>query len=419
MMSGAALAQQPAGRQTEPQKQLIVWGAYGDSDNIGRASTLESGSYHSLGLFLGLGRQTARLDTAISADIEYRGYSDDTLESEAVGMLDARALVDVVQDRFAWNFEGSLDQAQQDPFAARGPNNRETVTNLATGPRLDIPFGRTSLMVSASRTAQRYEESEQFDNDSDYYELGLSRQVRPTTALALVGTSSEAEYVDGVAPTYRIDQLFVRIDSTLRRSTLSVDVGTNEISFEAQSRRDPLLNLSWSRLVGARSTLGITAAQGFTDTGDIGIGGSAIVTATPFEQETIGVDYSLAGSRVTIGVGITTGQEDYAGGTMIDNDYRSTDLTIGYSVSARLRIGFRYEFYDREFQDSLAPSTTQEDTTAGLWLDRSLGQRFSIAFDISRYEATGSQRIEESRWEFRFMYSPTGRTSSAMGSIGR
>jgi hypothetical protein len=419
MAPGVAVAQPPASPQPETEKQLVVWGGYGVSDNIDRVTPPESGTYRSLGLLLGLQRYTPRLEGAINGDIEYRGYSEGTIENETVGTLDGRALVDLVQDRFAWNFEGTLDQAQRDPFAARGPANRETVKYLATGPRLDIPFGRTIFLASASRSARRYEDSAQFDNDSDDYQLGLMRQVRPTTAFGLVVASSETEYVDGVAPGYQIDQLFLRIGRTLRRNTLSADLGTNEISSGPQGRREPLVNLTWSRFLGARSTFGVTAAQGFTGTGDTDIGGSALVTGTPFEQESLGVSYGLAGERTTVGLGFTVGQEDYAGGSTVDNDYELADLRVDYRVTPRLNIGFRYQWYQREYQDPAALSTSQEDRTAGAWLNRTLGRRFSIALDVSRYQATGVQRIEETRWEFRFMYSPTGRTSGAMGSIGR
>jgi hypothetical protein len=325
----------------------------------------------------------------------------------------------MVQDRFFWNFEGRLDQAQSDPFAARGPTNRETVVDLTTGPRLDIPFGRTSLAVGANRRARRYEESTQNDSDSDDLQISLSRQVRPATAFALVADASETNFIGVEAPTYRINQLFVRIDRTARRSTLSADLGTNEIDSNTQSRRDPLFNVAWTRSLGARSVVGITATEAFRDTGDVGIGGSEIVTPSPFEQRSVALDYTLEGQRTIVGVGLSTGDEDYAGGTTIDNAYRSADLTIDYRVTPRLGLGFLYQWYGRDYEDASAPSTAQEDRTAGVWLNRALGRRFSIAFDLSRYEADGAQNVEEERWELRFTYSPIGTASSSLGSIGR
>jgi hypothetical protein len=418
-----AFAQPPppaVGLQQEPgrENQFALWAGYGDSDNIGRAVIPEEGTYSSLGVFLAWMRLTSRLDAAIDSDIEYRTYGDDSLENETVGTLDAHAFVDLVEDRFAWDFQGNLDEGQQDPFVARGPGNRETIKYLATGPRVDIPFGRTSLAVSATRAAQRYEESPQADNDSNNYQLVLSRQARPTTEFALGATSSEYEYVDGVAPTYRIDQLFLRVAKTLPRGTLDADVGTNEIKSDTESRRDPLLNLTWSRLLGARSNFVMTAAQGFTRSG-VGTGGTALVTTTPFERQSLGVNYTFTGERTTVLIGLEAGQDDHAGGGTIDNDYLSNNLVIDYRISARLDIGLRHQRYDREYGDPTAPSASQEDRTTGVWLNRTFGRRFSIALDASRYEALTDPRIEETRWELRLVYSPTGDTASAMGSIGR
>jgi hypothetical protein len=409
-------AQVPAAAPAQRANQLAVWAGYGDSDNIGRTVTPVEGTYRSLGLFLGLMRQTTRLDADINSDIEYRTYTDDLFDSETVGALSARALIDAVVDRFAWNFQGNIDQGQQDPFAARGPNNRETMTYLTTGPRLDVPFGRTSLMITANRSARRFEESVQVDNDTDDYQIALSRLVRPTTVLGLVAGAAETDYEDGLTPSFKIEQLFLRANKTLQNGMLAVDVGTNEVSSDLQSRRDPLLDFSWNRSLATRSTLGITAAQRFTGTGDMGIGGTAFVTTAPFEQESIGVTYGFAGERTDVTMGVAAGEEDYAGGTTLDNDYESSTFTVSYRAATRLDLGFRYQRYDREFVDT---AQSQGDRTAGLWLNRTLGRRFSIALDVSRYEADGVQPVDETRTEIRFAYSPTGDTATALAGVGR
>jgi hypothetical protein len=424
-VGATSLAQAPAppaaAQDGASENQLSVWAGYGDSDNIGRTVTAEDGTYRSLGLFLGLLRQTARLDAEINSDLEYRTYTDDLFEAETIGTLDGYALVDMVEDRFAWNFAGTIDQGQQDPFAARGPANRETIKYVTTGPRLDVPFGRTSLMVSASRSANRYEESTQVDNNSDFYELTLSRQARPTTLFALGATSNETEYEDDVgAPSYRIEQLFLRVNKTMRLGTLSADLGTNEIASDAQSRRDPLLDFTWTRSLGTRSSLRFTASQGFMNTGRGGSGGTALITTNPFEQKTAGMTYGLGGERTNVTVGISGGEEDYAGGATLDNDFRSASFTIRYRATPRLNFGLRYERFDREYQDALGQPLTNDDDTAGVWLNHTLGRRFSIALDVSQYESMAiDQSVDETRTEIRFAYSPTGSTSAALGSIGR
>jgi hypothetical protein len=266
---------------------------------------------------------------------------------------------------------------------------------------------------------RRYGESSEFDQDIEDYQIALERQVRPATSFGLVAASGETEFVDDIAPNYRIDQLFLRVNRTLSRSTLTADLGTNEISSDTQSRRDPLLNFAWNRFVGTRSNLGIIASKGFTGTGDIGTGGSGFATATPFERQRVGVLYGLTGGRTDAAFGINAGEEDYAGGSEIDNDYESVNLEILYRATTRLDVGLRYERYDREYQDSTMPAASQADRTTGIWLNRNLNRRLSIAFSVWHYETISDRRVDETTWEFRFVYSPTGDTSSAMGSVGR
>jgi hypothetical protein len=48
-----------------------------------------------------------------------------------------------------------------------------------------------------------------------------------------------------------------------------------------------------------------------------------------------------------------------------------------------------------------------------------MGRRFSAAVDVSRYESTGLERIEETRTELRFIYSPSDSAARALAWVGR
>ena len=143
------------------------------------------------------------------------------------------------------------------------------------------------------------------------------------------------------------------------------------------------------------------------------------MTPDPFEQKSLGFSYGLAGDRTSFIAGFEVGEEDYAGGLVIDNDYQSSNLTVDYRVTQRLNVGLSYNRYNRDYQETTAPSPSQEDRTAGVRMNLTIGRQFSIALDVSRYEATGNQLVEETRSEFRFAYSPTGDTPRALASIGR
>ena len=418
--AGSVLAQPPEAEVAERDNGLAVWAGYGDSDNIGRTPTPESGTYRSVGLFLDLDRETARLDASISSDIEYRRYSIDSYDNETVGYFDGQALIDLIEDRFSWNFSERLDQGQLDAFAPIGPNNRETINVFTHGPRLDIPFGRTSLGMSAYRSQRRYDESAQIDNENDNFEISLARQASRTASYALVASTSETEFEGNIAPGYEIDRVVIRMNKLQSRGELNVDIGTNEISSATQSQRDPVLSVDWSRSLSGRSDIGIAALREFSDSGNYaGDAAGTLVTTAPFEQKRLDVSYDLTGARTSVSLGMGIGEEDYAGGTTFDNDFENAYLAITYRSTARLQFGFDYDLYDRTSPVMAGPGSSQEDRTAGVWLNRLLGRSFSVALDISRYEGSGAFSVDETRTELRFSYSPTGDTAAALQSIGR
>jgi hypothetical protein len=406
---------------------LAFWLGRIRSDNIGKTEIPVSGSYTSLGLVGNLTRSTARLEADFNADMEYRNYLEDEYDIETAGTLDARALVDIIEDRFAWNFEESFDQGLLDPLVAAGPGNSEAINVFTHGPRLDIPFGRTSFAMSAYRSKNRYDESGQIDNDNDRYELELSRQTSPSATFGLVATTEQTEYSDDLASEYQIDRLFVRINKEFRNASLRADIGSNQIGSGAESRRDPLLDFSLTRRLRAHSEVSISAGREITDTGSqirSSLDGSAsssdlIVTAAPFERKGFGVSYGLRQLRTDFFLRLGVGEEDYAAGPSLDNEFASSALTLSYGISERIDIGFQYQLYERDFRNAGGSSVTERDSTAGARLHCAVGRRFGLAFGAARYERTGTQSVDETYWEIRLGYSPSGSTSTTLGSLGR
>jgi hypothetical protein len=413
-----ALAQPPASPESEPS-ELAIWAGYGDSDNVGRTPIPEEGTYRSVGIFAGLEHVSPRLDAEIDSDLEYRAYSEEALDNETIGTLDAHALVDMVADRFAWNFAGTLNQGQQDPFAARGPNNRETIKVLTTGPRLDVPFGRTNLGFSAMRSARRFDESTQIDNDSDSYEVALSRQARPRLNLALVANTSETTYVDSpLLMPYDIDQFFVRMNRTLSGGTLSADLGTNKIASGQQNSQNPLLDVTWDGSLGTRSRLRVSSSRQFMDSGTYqGATGDTLVTTDPFEQERLEIAYRLTLDRTIATLGALIGQDDYAGESPLDNDNQSINATLEHRFSSRISVGIRYLLYERDY--GAGTGSTAEDRTRGMWASCNVGRHLTIGVSVSRFESEGLQQVDETRKEVRLAYGPRGEVSRAFASIGR
>ena len=413
------------------RQQFAVWYGHVESDNLERTTGGAEGSYENVGLLLGLGHTSTRLEASINADLEYRRYSLDTLDDETVGTLNAAADVDLVQDRFSWTFTDDYGQGITDPFSGLGPGNREKVNVIATGPRITLPFGaRTSLEIRGTYSERRFAESSQVDSDSLVSELGLYRQTSSTARFGLIARSNDVEYVDVIAPEYRIGRLALRYEKQLATGRVLADLGTNEISATGFDRDEPLYDLVWTRSLTERSQLSVHATRELTDAGAVlgaalvpGIEGSSftdvVVTPNPLEQRRFGVSYVLTMSRTVVSTEIGSWKDEYIGNPAYDNDSTTLHASFVRTISPRLTFGVSFDQIEREFADTVGAQPNGEDSWLSAWANRTLGRRFNLGAAIASYERDGFESYEERRYELRFGYSPTDSGSAAMGSIGR
>jgi hypothetical protein len=408
---------------------LAMWVGHVESDNIARASTSESGSYENIGLFVDLAHTSSRVETSINTDLEFRTYSEDTIEDETVGALAAMADFDLVGDVFGWDFREDYNQGRKDPFAPIGPANREEINVFSSGPQFDVPLGgRTILSIGGDYSARRYGESTSVDSDSVLYQFSVFRQTGPTARVGIVASSDEVDYTDLDAPPYDIDRLSLRYEKTLATGRVLADIGTNEISSGNTKADEPMFNFEWSRSLTARSYLAVTAARQVTDSGgllsssiiDAPIAvGEILVSASPLESKRLGTSYVLTLARTDVTFAVAASNESYIGSTTLDNDSTTTRIAFNRTISPRSSLGVAFDEIQREYKDSGVPRADDKDTTITAWFNRSLGRRFSVALAWSRYERSGTQAFDEQRYEVRFGYSPTESSAAAMRSIGR
>ena len=327
----------------EPRREFAVWAGTGESTNISRTSD-GGGSYNSVGVLLGLEHRSGRLVGGVDSDVEFRTYSEESVDNETVGTLDAFAEVDVVRDRFRWTFRETYDQGRLDPFFSMGPENRETVNVFSSGPSFDLPIGqRTNLQIGAELSARRYQESGFVDSDSVTYDFGVIRQVNQTTELGLIADSNEIDYADASIPPYEIERLSVRYSKDLATGGVRAEFGTNELSSGDAQQDEPLFDFEWSRAIGSRSTLTIAGSRGFTDAGEAFTSepelgpseprGEVLLSNFPFEQKTLDISYTLGQSRTEVSIGGGVSEDSYAVDTTLDNEAVTMRLTIRRIVS--------------------------------------------------------------------------------------
>ena len=410
------------------ERQLAVWAGYGKSDNLARTAVAPiDGSYESVGLLLALGHDAERIDASINSDLEFRTYSEQSIDDETVGTLDAKAVFSLAPERVSWLIDENFGQGLRDAFAPVGPNNRESFNVVSTGPRLDLPLGaRTNLEMTGLYSSRRYDQSNGVDTDSVAYELGVFRQATATARFGLVANTNDIDYTNVDAPSYRIDRFSLRYDKRLASGRVRADAGKNEISSSGRTDDEPFFDFEWTRALSGRSDLTITATREFTDSGNqlatttpgSGTGASDIlVTPNPLEEKRLNASYTVRMPRTSLSAGVGATNDRYVSDSTFDNDGTTVTLGLSHTISARLGIGLNYNSTRRDFTDPAHVS--DQDRTTSAWLNRSLGRKFGVAFGISRYARRGSQNFDENHYEVRFDYSPTGSATTAMRNIGR
>jgi hypothetical protein len=422
-------AEREAATDADGQQTLAVWAGHVESDNIARSPTAGRGSFENIGLLTGLEYTSARITTSLDTDLEFRKYSGDVLGNETVGTLGALASFKLVRDVFRWDFGDHYDQGRRDQFAPIGPNNRESINVVTSGPHLDLPIGaRTKLSLGGTYNARRYDESSNVDSDSVVYELGFFRQASETAVIGINATSNEVDYTVGNAPTYDIDRLSLRYDKMLASGAVHAALGKNKITFSNGSSDQPLFDFGWSRALTARTTLALTAAREFTDAGGLVAptsvanptgAGETLVSTSPLEQKRLGVSLTLKMTRTDLTFALGNADESYVGATTLDDDVTTTQVAVRRMLSPRLDLGGSFDRARREYSGGGLSRADDQDTTISAWLARSLGRRFNAVLAWSQYQRHGNLAFNETRYEVRIGYSPTGSGAAAMASAGR
>jgi hypothetical protein len=428
--TAAAFAQGPAVEQVPEtaRSEIALWMGHAESDNIFMVESPQRGSYDSLAVLLGLASESSRASTNLDLDLEFRNYSEEAIDDQLVGTFSGVADIDIVEERFDWTFEDYYSQGRTDALQAPSPLNREGVNVFSSGPRLDLPLGqRTSLALDANYRARRYENSSSLESDSLTRELSVLRQTTSTTQLGLILSNDEIEYDQTGVSAYEIDSVSLRYEKRFATGGVRAAIGRNELEYVSVEHDGPLYDFSWSRDIATRSTLTISAAREFTDSGSLfapesGVPGDdvadVVLSPNPLERRQLGVVYSLASDRTEFSIGTTTLDDSYVGDPTLDNKAVFGTVSFSRALSPRTGLGVAFDKVRREYSD-VTIGGEEEDAIATFWINYALGRQFDAAFVATRYERDGLQSFDETRYEVRFFYSPSDSATTALSRTRR
>ena len=412
MATGLALASAPVAAD-DWSRSLGVTAAF--SDNIDRSSNDARSDVAYIGeVGLGYQRHSATLTAELDANYRYIGYARDTFDREGYPGLVALADLRILPERLSWHLEDVYGQVAPSPFGALDPEGDQDVNYLATGPTLTLPFGS----LTAANLSAEYANTDYSVSDLDNQQIGgtaqLVRRWGARRDISLNYSRKRIDYDrDDLYQDYYIDKAFLRLESTVRRTSFAIDGGS--MSYEADGIRNtvPLFAVTAYRQVGTRTRVGIDYFQGYSDSAEAfrldRLGGApteqdVIVAAGPSRTKQASGFVTIGTPRLFAQFSIHYGNDEFEQNHESDRRTRGAAAEANLQMSPRTSLnafGSIERFNERRQEDDV------DDMFVGLGLLYRLTTYTTLDLKAVRYErnANVGSDFAENRvsltWQYR------------------
>jgi hypothetical protein len=396
----------------QDQGRTIGWGlnlGVEHSDNVARSADNEQDETVGIaGLQLAIDADNPRLDAAVSADLQYRDYLDNTFESEVVGGFFGNVTYAFVPERFLWTVEDNYGQVANQRQLADTPGNRQDFNYFSTGPDVIIPFGgRTQAIIAGRWSDAYYEDGTQVqpgtfggtvsESEELTGSLALLHQLSDTDSVSLNGSHSETTFDDELVDDYEIQEAFVRYAMDARRTQLSIDAGYTVLKQAGESSDGILARLDLTRRVAARSTVGLQVGTEFSTTADtfrrdqtiVGaeVGpGAAVASSDAFQTDYGYVTWTTDWPRSTLSIELSAREEDHEELTFLDREQLAALFTWSRRMTANIGLDLRGGYTDEKFIET---GQRFDEWVAGFGLNWQLGRNFGLELTANHFEGSG------------------------------
>lgn len=422
LVAGVLLA--AAGPATAQQVEIAVSAGATHTDNVGRVAADEtSETIATAGLAVALQREGSRLDADVAADLQWRKYLDDTFGDEVVGGLAGTLVFSLVPDRLTWTVQDNYGQTLVDRRFAETPDNRQDTNVFSTGPDLYFLLGeRTRVELSARWSDVAYEDTAA---DSERYSgtLGLVRALSSRSSLGLNGTFERIEFDDSTSV---IDSDYDRVSgyASFRvqgaRTEAEFRGGYTKVDGASRSYDAPLLGLSLTRQLGARSTVELNAGTNLTDAADEFARGQALagvdagtgtvaVSQDPMQSDYLSLGLSVEGARTNLRVGIDWSKDEQENLSSLDRERLGGSLLLTRQMTRRLTA----RLFGGYATEEIGLATDFDEWVVGAGLEWALSDTLSVALQADRNEGSGDTGVGsaardyvENRVALTITYSP-------------
>ena len=369
------------------------------SDNVARTDTFEiEETIALLGLALDVQHESRKVEASLVADLEYRNYTDGIFDDEVVGSLYADLELQLAQDVFSWVFENRFGNLVTNPFLANTPVNRQNINRFSTGPDLILRFGsRTALEVGGRYHNTQFEISD-IDNDVLGGRVSLVRALSAHRSASLNITTDRIEFDDTTFnSSYDKQAAYFGFESESSRSTLTVNLGYNELHDNGVVTDGYLINVNWDREISPSTTFNLGYNEGLTDAG------FAFDQSQPGQgfgdpQRTAGVSDPFENRRFSVGLDfnrnsniffatLSYNEDEYITASVLDRDRSS--LRLGFSRDFGSAWRFRLSGVLQK-TDFVTTGREDDDATISVGLSRQFSRKVGVNLNFTRFDRDSS-----------------------------
>ena len=347
-----------------------------------------------------LEQESSVVQASMVGRIDHRRYEEEfgnTTDRMFLGRLNWTML----PDRLSLVVEDSYGVQTINRTAPASPDNRQQVNVLAIGP--DLQFGTDPSRQGLAELRYIHsnaEVTEQFNSDRVLAALRMVQQLDATRSLSWNLQAQQVDFDDDqFARDHRRYEAFAGYRQVLRHFDMRFDAGYAWLDYDdGESRGTPLFRaeLGWSP--SERSRFSAALANEFSDAATsalAGVGeatgvptsvatGTATINAYAYELQSVVVDYTYTGPRLSASVNTSAQRLDYVDQAGANEKGRGVGAALRYRLRPDLALSASAGINRTEF--SAPEDRLETDRRFSLSLDKQWSRHWRSILGVSRYE---------------------------------
>ena len=200
-----------------------------------------------------------------------------------------------------------------------------------------------------------------------------------------------------------------------------MELGYTSLDAQSITEHSPLVRVTFTRRLSARSTISLTGAREFSSAAEtfqsnltfFGVAGTLAngrASGEPFRSDYGLVSWTTTGNILDLAVRARLRRETYQTNTTLNARLFGAGVAVNRAISPRLRVGLRADYDRRQFT---AQQNDTREQRIGADLALALGPKVSLSFGFDHFSGNvlGGPKYVENRESLRITYRP--RTKSA------